>query len=159
MAEKGEWRGKIGGLSEQEIEEFLAGDPICRLGCLDDDGWPYVVPVWYEYSDGGFYIIPRARALWAKYIERDPRVYLCMDVWETMRKVMFKGKAEIVETPNVGGKWVDICNRMAVRYLGENGPKYVEPTLPEPRWLLFVKPQEKMVTWQGVDWAKRYKHV
>ena len=57
---------------------------------------------------------------------------------------------------NVGGKWGEIATRMSVRYLGVNGPDYLAPTLPEPRWLIFVRP-EKMVTWQGVDWAKRYK--
>jgi len=31
------------------------------------------------------------------------------------------------------------------------------PTLNEPRWLLFVKPIT-MKTWQGVNWAKKYKH-
>jgi hypothetical protein len=69
---------------------------------------------------------------------------------------MVKGKAEIVEEANVGGKWVEIATRMSVRYLGVNGPDYLAPTLPEPRWLIFVHP-EKMITWQGVDWAKRYK--
>lgn len=157
MSEADAWRGKVGGMSEEEKAEFLSGAPLCRLGCLDEEGWPYVVPVWYQYRDGGFYIIPRARSVWAKYIQRDPRVFLCIDVPEGLRKVMVRGRAEIVEEPNVGGKWVKIAEDMSLRYLGENGPKYLEPTLPEPRWLLFVHP-ESTKTWQGVDWAKRYKH-
>lgn len=157
MAETEAWRGKVGGMSDEEADEFLAGAPVCRLGCLDEDGWPYVVPVWYEHSDDGFYIIPRARAVWAKHIKRDPRVFLCIDVPDGLRKVMVKGEAEVIEEPNVGGKWVPIATRMSLRYLGENGPKYLEPTLPEPRWLFFVRPLTR-VTWQGVDWAKRYKH-
>ncbi len=28
-----------------QVEGFLAGNPRCRLGCLDEEGWPYVVPV------------------------------------------------------------------------------------------------------------------
>jgi hypothetical protein len=47
---------------------------------------------------------------------------------------------------------------MATRYLGEHGPDYLEPTLSEPRWLIFVSPR-KTTTWQGVDWHQRYKHV
>jgi hypothetical protein len=46
---------------------------------------------------------------------------------------------------------------MSLRYLGENGPKYLAPTLNEPRWLFFVKPT-KLSSWQGTDWARRYKH-
>jgi len=62
-----------------------------------------------------------------------------------------------LEEPNIGGRWVEIATRMSVRYLGEHGPQYLEPTLTEPRWLLFVKPLQ-IKTWRGVDWAPKYKH-
>jgi len=159
MPEKEEWRGKVGRLTEEEMQEFLSGNPFCKIGCLDDEGWPYVVPCWFEYRDGGYYIIPRARSAWARQIQRNPRVFLCIDE-ETMynRRVLVKGQAEVVEEPNVGGRWVEIARRMSLRYLGEHGPDYLAPTLAEPRWLLFVRPL-KTTTWQGVDWAKRYKHA
>lgn len=152
-----EWRGKTGGLSEEELQEFFSTDVICRLGVLDNEGWPYVVPVWFHFRDGGFYIIPRERSVWAEYMARDPRVFLTIDEGGRQRKVMVKGEAELIERPNVGGKWVDIANEMSYRYLGPHGPDYLVPTLNEPRWLFFVKPIT-MKTWQGVDWAKRYKH-
>ena len=47
-----------------------------------------------------------------------------------------------------------IAERMSTRYLGENGPKYLEPTLDKPRWLFRLDPV-KVQTWQGVDWAAR----
>lgn len=152
-----EWRGKVGKMSEEEIEAFFATDVVCRLGCLDDEGWPYVVPTWFQYRDGGYYVIPRERSSWARHLERDPRCYLTMDESGSQRKVLVRGMAELVERPNVGGKWVEIANEMAVRYLGENGPKYLVPTLNEPRWLFFIRPL-KTQTWQGVDWPSRYKH-
>ena len=153
-----EWRGKIGRLSPEEMNEFLAGNTIAKLGCLDDEGWPYVVPVWYEYADGGFYIIPRERSDWARFIKADGRVFLCIDRSDTQnRRVLVKGRGRIVEEPNLGGKWVDIARRMSVRYLGEHGPEYLEPTMVEPRWLIFVEPV-KLTTWNGVGWAQRYKH-
>jgi hypothetical protein len=151
------WRGKVGKMNQQEIEDFLATDVICRMGCHDDEGWPVVVPVWFQYKDGGYYIIPRERSAWANYLKKDPRCYLDMDESGSQRKVLVKGEAELVEEPNVGGKWVEIGREMSVRYLGPNGPKYLEPTLNEPRWLFFVKPI-KTTTWQGVDWPARYKH-
>ena len=49
------WRGKVGKMSEVEINDFFAEGPICRLGCLDKDGWPYIAPCWFEYKDGGFF--------------------------------------------------------------------------------------------------------
>ena len=152
------WRGKVGKLTEDEMTEFLSGAQFCRIGCLDEDGWPYVVPCWFEYNDDGFYIIPRGRSTWARYIQRDPRVFLCIDDSTIYNcRVLVKGEATVLEEPNTGGRWVEIARRMSVRYLGERGPDYLEPTMAEPRWLLFVRPV-KMRTWQGVDWAKRYKH-
>lgn len=36
-------------MSQAEVEGFLAGNSLCRVGCLDEEGWSYVVPVWYQY--------------------------------------------------------------------------------------------------------------
>jgi hypothetical protein len=154
----GQWRGKIGRMSEREVATFCAGNPVAKLGCLDEDGWPYVVPVWFERADDGYFVIPRERSAWARYLQRDGRVGLCIDeVGPPYRKVLVKGTARILEEPNLGGRWVEIARRMSLRYLGEHGPKYLEATLGEPRWLLLVS-SVKTTTWQGVDWHPRYKH-
>jgi nitroimidazol reductase NimA-like FMN-containing flavoprotein (pyridoxamine 5'-phosphate oxidase superfamily) len=144
-------------MTPEEMDAYLAEGVLARLGCLDEDGWPYVVPVWFQYADGGYYIIPRERSIWAKHMQRDGRVSLVIDETGNLRKVMVKGEADLIEEPNVGGKWVEIAKQMSYRYLGEHGPDYLVPTLNEPRWLFFVRPLETK-TWQGVDWAKRYKH-
>jgi nitroimidazol reductase NimA-like FMN-containing flavoprotein (pyridoxamine 5'-phosphate oxidase superfamily) len=154
-----EWRGKVGKMTEEEIKEFLSGNVFCRLGCLDEEGWPYVVPCWFEYADGGFYIVARKRSAWARHVQRDGRVFLCIDDSTVYnRRVLVKGETTILEEPNHRGLWVEIASRMSVRYLGEHGPDYLQPTLAEPRWLLFVRPL-KITSWQGVDWAPRYKHA
>lgn len=153
------WRGKVGKMGREEMEAFLAEGTVGRLGCLDDEGWPYVVPLWYHHADGGFYVIPRERSAWARHLQRDGRVSLAIDEPAApYRKVVVKGRAELLEEPNVGGRWVAIAEAMSYRYLGEHGPDYLEPTLNEPRWLFFVRPVT-LTTWQGVDWAKRYKRA
>ena len=151
------WRGKVGRMSEEECVSFFDEGPLCRLGCHDEDGWPYVVPIWFLYKDGGYYLIPRERSAWARYLDNDERVYLTIDEPGSLRKVMVKGTARKIEGPNVGGKWVGLAEEMSTRYLGPDGPKYLVPTLHEPRWLFFVEPI-KTTTWQGVDWAPKYKH-
>ena len=90
-------------MSESQIEELLHSDTICRLACVDDEGAPYVVPCWFTYADGGFYVVPRARSVWAKYLQNDGRVFLCIDA-EDGRRVLVKGHARVVEEPNVGGR-------------------------------------------------------
>jgi hypothetical protein len=139
---------KPGPMSEAEMEAFLAGGEICRVSCLDYEGWPYAAPVWHEYSDGGFYLVGREEAQWAIYMSRNPGTFLCIDTVANPQKVLVKGKAEIIERPNVGGKWVEIARRMSVRYLGEDGPKYIEPSMGDPRWLIFIKPIS-IKTWRG----------
>ncbi|MBV7339002.1 pyridoxamine 5'-phosphate oxidase family protein [Chloroflexi bacterium TSY] len=44
-------------MTDQELNAFLASDVLCHLGCLDDDGYPYVVPVWFQYADDGFGVV------------------------------------------------------------------------------------------------------
>lgn len=143
-------------MTDAEIGGFLAGPVICRLGCLDDDGWPYVVPVWTQHSDGGFYVVPRERSVWARYLERDGRVSLCLDERDQHRRVLVKGRAAVVEHPNVGGRWTPILLEMAERYWGERGVEYHAKTLGEPRWLFFIEPVS-ITSWQGT-WAQRYRH-
>ena len=43
-----------------------------------------------------------------------------------------------------------------MRYLGPNGVKYFEPTRDKQRWLIRLDPIS-MQTWQGVEWAEKYK--
>ena len=41
-----------------------------------------------------------------------------------MEKVLCEGVADLVEESVVDGKWVGIAEKMAVRYLGPDGPTY-----------------------------------
>lgn len=150
------WRGKVGRLDDEEIAEFLELPLIARLACLDDDGWPYVVPCWHEWDGASFWVVPRQRSAWARYLEREPRCAITVDEDGRQRKVVAQCRAHLVEQPNLGGAWVPVAERMSLRYLGENGPRYLEPTMDKPRWLFRLEPT-KLQTWQGQDWAGRYK--
>jgi hypothetical protein len=150
------WRGKVGPLHSEEVNEFLQAPIFARLATLDDEGWPYVVPVWHEWSGNRFWVIGRKRSAWAGYLVSEPRCAVTVDETGRQRKVVAQCRAEVVEQPNVGGIWVEIARRMSVRYLGERGPHYLEPTLGNARWLFALRPV-RMWTWQGNDWAPRYK--
>ena len=148
------WRGpRVGPMTPAEMEEFLAGDVLTHLACLTPSGDPYAVVCWHEWRDGCLWLVPRARSRWAEYLRGDPRVSFLVD--RDDRKVWGEGLAELVEEPNVGGGWVEVATRMTYRFLGENGPSYLEPTLTQPRWLFRIRPT-RIRTWQGVGWARRY---
>ncbi|GIT07584.1 MAG: hypothetical protein CM1200mP30_12140 [Pseudomonadota bacterium] len=72
-----------------------------------------------------------------------------------MEKVLCEGVAELVEESVVDGKWVGIGEKMAVRYLGPDGPKYLVPTLNQPR-LGFQASSHQIKKLAGSRWAKSY---
>jgi PPOX class probable F420-dependent enzyme len=153
------WRGKIGGMDPNEVTNFLSGRILARLATIDEQGFPYIVPIWFEWNpdDGTFWVIARKKSKWAYLMRQNPKVAMSIDEDESpLRKVAVQGEAELVEEPNIGGQWVAIAERMSLRYLGEHGPDYLVPTLDKPRWLFRIRPSS-FVTWQGVDWHDRYK--
>jgi nitroimidazol reductase NimA-like FMN-containing flavoprotein (pyridoxamine 5'-phosphate oxidase superfamily) len=117
------WRGKIGRLEQEELDAFLSEGHLARLACIDENGWPYLVPVWHEWDGSGFWVIPRAKSAWAVYLKNDPRCAITVDETGTLRKVIVQGAAQLVEEPNVGGRWVEIAERMSLRYLGGERPQ------------------------------------
>lgn len=160
-----EFRGKMGAMDGDEVEAFLAGDTLARLACLKPDGSPYVVPVWYQWDGQDFWFVGRERADWCRYLQNDGRASVVIDATHSpteemgksteLPKVFVEGNVEVVEEPNVGGKWVQMAEKMSLRYLGPNGPTYLTSTIKQPRWLLRLRPT-KIKTWQGVGWSPKY---
>lgn len=152
-----DWMGANRGLTPEEIIAFLADAVVARVATIDEDGFPYITPVWQEWDGDAMWIIPREKSAWVKHIKQNPNVAIscAMDVSPYMRSLM-RGKAEIVSGPApMQGKWLDIANRMATRYLGERGPEYLISTLDRPRYLIKFVP-DSMTTWVGVEWANKY---
>lgn len=157
-----------GGMSEAELKDFLTGpksDWIMKLACLDADGWPFVTPVWYDWDGEAFYAVGRKKSAWVQFLDHDPRCAICID--ETamppaggLRKVLARCEAEVLEGPVVaeGSQWLPVANRMALRYAGDAGVEGLKASYGWPRYLVKLVPVGgRLTTWQGVDWAKRYK--
>ena len=150
-------RGRAGPLTGAALRRFLEQPLVASLGCIDDSGMPYVVPTWFEYDGECFWLVPRAKSSWARFLQNNTRVCLSIDQRAgPSARVQVLGRAEIVEEPNVGGAWVPIATRMAARYMGaDDGARYLVPTLDRPRWLIRVHP-ERFTTWAGGGWHRRY---
>ena len=131
-------------MDSEEVASFLDEAHIARVATVDDEGWPYVVPCWQEWSEGRFWVVARKKSAWAGYLQAEPRCAITVDEDGTQRKVIAQCRAEIVEEPNVGGRWVDVARRMSVRYLGQNGPEYLDPTLDSARWLIALDPVQRV---------------
>ena len=152
---KESWRGKVRPMTTGETDDFLEQGINMYLACLMPDGNPYITVCWHDWHDERFWLVPRQRSRWAELLEHDGRLSFVIDDDKSMEKIIGEGVAELVEKPNVGGRWVEVATRMAVRYLGPDGPTYLTPTLNQPRWLFRFEPFN-VRTWQGVGWARRY---
>lgn len=159
MSDSETWKGDARNLTTKEMKAFLSKPWIARLATLGADNSPYVSTVWYEYEHPVFYLAGRAKSQWVYNIIRDPRVALHIaDDDPPHTRVALQGRAEVVEGPvGIQGKWVEVANRMARRYLGERGPEYLAPTMDRKRYWIKVHP-EKVTTWTGIEWHPRY-HV
>lgn len=152
-----EWMGKMRALTAEEIAEFLAGAVVARVATVDEDGMPYITPVWQEWDGQALWIVPREKSAWVRHIKQNPKVAVscALDV-SPYTRVLMRGTAEIVFGPEpMQGQCLEVANRMAVRYLGEKGPEYLVPTLDRPRYLIKIVPA-KMITWEGIEWAAHY---
>ncbi len=80
----------------------------------------------------GFWIVPRERATWIAHIKNNPNVGIsCAQDSGTYRRITAQGN--------------DV----------EHGPEYLVPTDDRPRYLIKIVPT-KMLTWHGVEWARKY---
>ena len=108
-------------MSRDEIKDFLLqGTFTGKLGTINKDGTPHVVPIWYTV-DGEDNIIFNTsdKSVKAKNIRRDNRVRLCVDDQTPLFSfVTINGIAEIISNePSEVYKWAKI---IAARYMGYN---------------------------------------
>ena len=153
-----------GPLSGAEFEEFLAGTWLAKLSVMKPDGWPYVVPLWFQWHDRALWLVGRKRSEWVQDLIREPRCAVCIEEKDIPpaggnRKVLAQCTAEVVEGPTVaeGSQWVEIANKMALRYVGPEGPDALSRSYEWARYLVKLLPRDgKFTTFQGVDWHRRY---
>ena len=158
------------GLTSSETTTFL-DEPrhLMRLGTIGTDGMPRVVPIWFMHRDGELLFTPRARSAWLPDLRANPAVCCTIDENESpMRKVVVRGRAEIVHDLGDDDQWRDEYRAIALRYTPEAfADAYLADTIEEPRALVRVVLADAHVnTWrmpvEGEDrlavWAPRYYH-
>ena len=87
-----EWMGKNGKLTPTEIKEFLAEPMVARIATIDENGMPYVTPVWQQWDGEAFWIVPRERSEWVAHIKKNPNVGIsCAQDSGTYRRITAQG--------------------------------------------------------------------
>jgi nitroimidazol reductase NimA-like FMN-containing flavoprotein (pyridoxamine 5'-phosphate oxidase superfamily) len=155
-------------MTATEITEFLdAPGRLVRVGTVDADGLPLVVPTWFVVEDGELLVTPRERSSWFANLQRSPKV--CFTIDGDGFQVIVRGSCRVVHPIGHDDEWRDVYRRITVRYLPEGAAEaYLRDTWDEPRALLGLRLDEAAVTtWrfpmrEGEDWldvwAPRYYH-
>jgi PPOX class probable F420-dependent enzyme len=129
-------------MTKDEIKNFiLQGTFTGKLGTINKDGTPHVVPIWFTV-DGEDNIIFNTgdKSVKAKNIRRVNRVRLCVDDQTPLFSfVTIDGIAEIIsDEPNEVYKWAKI---IAARYMGNNkSEEYGRRNSAEGELLVKIKP-------------------
>ena len=117
------------GLTIDELDGFL-DEPghLLRLGTAGVDGLPRVVPIWFIHRDGAIWFTPRARSAWLADLRADPGV--CATIDESvhpMRKLIARGRAELVHDLGADDEWRKMYRSIAVSYTHLTLPTTIKP--------------------------------
>ena len=153
-----------GGMRQSHVESFLGSRDstwLLKLAFTKEDGWPMVVPLWYQWDGQAFYVVGRKRSKWVEDLKRNPQCAICIEelAHPRIRKVLAQCTAEIVEGPakGEGSQWVPVAEEMAARYMGPSGPEQLKMSWDWDRYLVKLVPRDgRLTTWQGADWALSY---
>jgi PPOX class probable F420-dependent enzyme len=147
-----------GALSPEALDALLHEPIVARLGTIDPDGYPIVVPVWTEWDGSSVWLVARARADYAANLIARPKVSLSIvrgDAADT--RVLIVGRAEVVEGPApLAGRMEEVARRMARRYEGEAGERYIDESRSWSRLLVRIVP-DRIVSWGDPGWHPRYR--
>jgi len=139
-------------LTKRAMEDFLSKGNIAKIATIDENGSPYINPVWYEWDRKSFYVIARAKSKFLSNVRKNSNIAICIDTPAApYTRVTVQGKATILSDFD----WIPMGKRMALRYLGENGPKYLDETLNRERTVIRIDPTS-VQSWTGVEWHPRY---
>jgi general stress protein 26 len=104
-------------MSAEEIDDFLSGRWVARLGTIDPDGYPAVVPMWYYWDGRCLYFTTNPRRRAARNLRRDPRCFVVIDVDDRplmgmrsnlAKAVTIKGDARLIDAETVGPDTVGV---------------------------------------------------
>lgn len=128
-------------MSKDEIRSFLLkGTFTGKLGTINKNGTPHVVPLWYILDEDNIIFNTGNNSVKAKNIRRDNRVRLCVDDQAPLYSfVTIDGIAEIISgEPSIIFKWAKI---IAARYMGvDKAEEYGKRNSSEDELLIKIKP-------------------
>ena len=136
-------------LDDPVVAALLAGPNLARLAYVGLDGRPRVVPIWFDYRDGGITMITGPKAEKARALAANGAVALTIDSSQPPYKVLLvQGDAKIEEVEGMAPEYPEIVRR----YLGPATDAY----LGQLRVKRQVRIRVGLRSWRIFDFVKRY---
>lgn len=127
-------------------DKFLKSQKILRLATIDQKGIPHIVPVWYLYKDGIFYVGTSTLTKKAKNVIKNPKVSFCVDIGirSPIFGVMGRGVAKLVLNKKIVSS---IAKKILLRYFKSLNNKYAQELLAQTDCIIKIVPK-KITTWE-----------
>lgn len=128
-------------MTPEEIDHFLKdGARIAVLATIRSDGSSQIRPIWYEYDSGVITMWASLDTVKLRNISRDNRVSVCVhdEIWP-YRGVTVFGRVEIAFRDR--SDVLPRAKKIARRYIGEAGERYVELMSDDSFVILAITPQ------------------
>ena len=123
-------------------EKFLKEQKILHLGTIDSKGYPHIVPVWYKFQEGKFYIGTNTITKKAKNLKKNKQVSFCIDVGiksPKIRGVMGTGKAKLIIEKKIV---LEISKKILLGYFKSLNNKSAQELLADTNCIIEIKPKE-----------------
>jgi len=105
-------------MSETETEEYLRNSKIpLKLGTIDQYGDPVIHPLWYDYSNGKFYLITASTSRKLQNAVARNRIYFCVDTEARPYKGV-KGKGTLAKVSDLE-RAVEVGEKIITKYMGD----------------------------------------
>jgi nitroimidazol reductase NimA-like FMN-containing flavoprotein (pyridoxamine 5'-phosphate oxidase superfamily) len=137
-------------LTPQEITDVLNLAIPAHLSTLDPAGFPRILPIWFLWEDGGFYLSSGPESRHVRDLVRDPRAGLCIAVEEDQtqagyrpfRQIMVSGKAQIL--PDTNAAW---SRKLIGKYIaGEAGVQRAKLETGKSHVVIVLRPERFLTT-------------
>jgi PPOX class probable F420-dependent enzyme len=114
---------------ETRARELLSQTIIGNLGFYGLDGYPRVIPVWFDWTDGEVQVASPPGAYKSRALAADPRAVLTVSTPVAPYHVVSVTGRVSIEVMEEDRR-VEVVGRLAERYLGpEGGRRYLESWL------------------------------
>ena len=123
-------------------EKFLKEQKILHLATIDSKGYPHIVPVWYKFQNGKFYIGTNTITKKAKNLKKNKQVSFCIDVGirsPKIRGLMGTGKAKLILEKNKVSK---IAKKILLGYFKSLNNKSAKELLDDTNCIIEIIPKK-----------------